>query len=218
MPGALLEQPFSLQHKKGQRVQVRLREAPDGLNLKVDRQSGQFVIRWQTSANLPVESLVVISVTDVDSLEELAVRRFFIRNVHHFEPASVGAVTEALPAQAAKKVTAAATPFSANVHVNPLSNQIVSTGKTVVLTVGASANDGSQPVLHVDRLPKNASFEQNENGTYTLYWPTGDPDQGEHLFRFTAEHAKLSGVSHSRDVMIVIGDPALNQTLPAGMH
>jgi hypothetical protein len=70
----------------------------------------------------------------------------------------------------------------------------------------------------VDRLPANATFEKNANGSYTMFWPTGDPDQGEHLFQFNAVHESNSDLTDTLNVMVVVGDPALRKTLPRNMR
>lgn len=113
------------------------------------------------------------------------------------------------------KIIASAQPQpQLRIHIDQVSNQIVSTGRTVVLNIGATASDNVPPIMEVDRLPMNASFEKKDDGVYTLFWPTGDPDQGEHLFRFTARHPDRTSISDSHEVMIVVGDPARSKTRP----
>lgn len=286
--GQLLEIPLKLSRTPDVRLQIRLLEAPKHLRLEVNK-VGEFVVRWETPTNLPLESLVVIAASDVDSGETIDVRHLLIRNADQLrslagtdvvddliEPAlkvvddeQLLPATEeghssrqaSMPGASAKSndnststlaklamepaltvsspvddsafltsesptatrsdntssgfVPSAALP---RVSILDVANQIVSTGRTVVLTIEATSSDGAQPVIDVDRLPKNASFEENGRGSYTLFWPTGDPDQGEHLFRFTARHANDAMVRDVRDVMIVVGDPARGKTIPQEMR
>ena len=70
------------------------------------------------------------------------------------------------------------------------------------------------PVLQVDRLPRNASFEANEEGGRTFRWETGENDQGEHLFRFTAFNPRAPQERSVQEVLMVVGDPTKKVTLP----
>jgi hypothetical protein len=97
----------------------------------------------------------------------------------------------------------------------PLANQVISAGRVVNLRVSASIADGTTPVLQIDRLPRNASFDANEDGSRTFYWQTGDKDQGEHLFRFTAINPQDSRLQSWNEILIVVGDPSRNKTIPA---
>jgi len=78
--------------------------------------------------------------------------------------------------------------------------------------------DQSAAILHVDRLPPNASFDDNRDGTRTFYWPTSDTDQGEHVFRFTAIHHNNVNQRISTEVLIVVGDPGASSSRPESVN
>lgn len=96
----------------------------------------------------------------------------------------------------------------------PLANQVVSAGRIISFKVSSVAEDGTVPVLLVDRIPRDASFDGNENGSRTFFWQTGDRDQGEHVFRFTAVNPREPELRSYKDVLIVVGDPTRNKTAP----
>lgn len=96
----------------------------------------------------------------------------------------------------------------------PLANQVVSAGRIVSFKVDSVAEDGTVPVLLVDRIPRDASFDGNEDGSRTFFWQTGDRDQGEHVFRFTAVNPREPNLRTYKDVLIVVGDPTRNKTAP----
>jgi len=98
--------------------------------------------------------------------------------------------------------------------LSPLPNQIISAGRVVSFTVKPLLEDGAQAILQVDRLPRNASFDENQDGSRTFYWQTSDKDQGEHLFRFTAIHPMDSALRAWREILIVVGDPSRSSTAP----
>jgi len=96
----------------------------------------------------------------------------------------------------------------------PLANQVVSAGRMISFKVSSTAEDGTVPVLLVDRIPRDASFDGNDDGSRTFFWQTGDRDQGEHVFRFTAVNPREPELRSFRDVLIVVGDPTRNKTAP----
>ena len=98
--------------------------------------------------------------------------------------------------------------------IPPLANQVVSAGRIVSFRVSPSSEDGSVPVLLVDRIPRDASFDSNEDGSRTFFWQTGERDQGEHVFRFTAVNPREPNLRSYRDVLIIVGDPTRNKTEP----
>jgi hypothetical protein len=99
-------------------------------------------------------------------------------------------------------------------NIHSLANQVVSAGRIVSFKVNASAEDGTMPVLLVDRIPRDASFDGNPDGTRTFFWQTGDRDQGEHVFRFTAVNPREPNLRSYKDVLIIVGDPTRNKTAP----
>lgn len=100
-------------------------------------------------------------------------------------------------------------------RIAPLASQIISAGRVVSFPVSSSLAGGEKVILQVDRLPRNASFDEGKDGSRTFYWQTSDKDQGEHLFRFTAIHPRYSDLRAWREVLIVIGDPSRSSTSPA---
>lgn len=105
-------------------------------------------------------------------------------------------------------------PTRAEVDLSTVNNQIISVGRTVSMRFNASSSDGEEPVLLIDRLPGNASFEKDINGGYILFWQTGNRDQGEYVFKVTAEHPLDNSISQSMYWTLVIGDPSIGRTVP----
>ncbi len=99
-------------------------------------------------------------------------------------------------------------------YFEDISTQIVSAGQVVTFRVVPRMPDQSAAILHVDRLPDNASFDDNLDGTRTFYWQTANNSQGEHVFRFTAIHHRNLNERVSKDVLIVVGDPAAPGSQP----
>jgi len=89
--------------------------------------------------------------------------------------------------------------------IKPLSTQIVSPGQVIRLKVEARLDDGRQPRLLIDRLPVQASFDENPDGSHTLYWPTRGDDQGEHRFRITALHPDDGTFVSDAGALVIIG-------------
>ena len=89
--------------------------------------------------------------------------------------------------------------------IKPLSTQIVSPGQVIRLRVEARLDDGRQPRLLIDRLPLQASFDENPDGSHTLYWPTREHDQGEHRFRITALHPDDGTVVSDVGALVIVG-------------
>lgn len=100
------------------------------------------------------------------------------------------------------------------IGLNRIQNQIVSVGRAVSFRVTVSQIDASEVELSIDRLPANASFESNTDGSKTFFWQTGPRDQGEHRFRIVAQHVSNATSRSAQDVIIVVGDPALGSTQP----
>lgn len=98
--------------------------------------------------------------------------------------------------------------------IAPPAAQIVSTGRTVSYRVVATLEDGRVPLMEIDRLPLNASFDPNPDGSHTFFWPTGNADQGEHRFRVTARDPWNRTSGTSADLLIVVGDPTRSKTEP----
>jgi len=89
--------------------------------------------------------------------------------------------------------------------IKPLSTQIVSPGQVIRLKVEARLDDGRQPRLLIDRLPLQASFDENPDGSHTLYWPTREDDQGEHRFRITALHPDDGTFVSDVGALVIVG-------------
>ena len=98
--------------------------------------------------------------------------------------------------------------------IAPPAAQIVSAGRTVSYRVKATLEDGRVPLMGIDRLPLNASFDANPDGSHTFFWPTGNADQGEHRFRVTAYDPWDDENGTSADLLVVVGDPTRSKTEP----
>ena len=96
----------------------------------------------------------------------------------------------------------------------PLPHHVVNAGQDVAFRVETLGEGAAR--LNIDRLPRGARFDANADGSGTFYWPTGDRDQGEHRFRFTATDPSDPSLSDSADVLVIVGDPSRARTVPAG--
>lgn len=314
-PGDLLVQQIQWDRQSGKRIEIKLLDAPPSARLSLDPQ-GELQIKWQTAADLPDESLLVVIARDLDSKEQVDRRYLIVRNAQTRpvtsessserpeyevarsrsnntnnvnrpvseasdesdvpvkrstqadagEPATV--VPEAAPVAPVLRrtapaivdmrpdvpqaiadspvknriVSAPAPPMAPSPETPPvlsqatvnnefvrdedldnkdhgvvleaIANQIVSVGRIVSFKAVATAADTTLPELNIDRLPRNASFERNRDGSYTFFWQTGSRDQGEHRFRIMAKHAADAHAKISQDVTIVIGNPAAATTIP----
>lgn len=97
----------------------------------------------------------------------------------------------------------------------PLTTHIVSPGQPISFRVSPRDPYGKALTVTVDRLPGNAHFLENHDGSRTFVWQTGVADEGEHLFRFTAIHPDDTELVATRDAMIIIGDPTSGGSQPA---
>ncbi|NND92937.1 MAG: hypothetical protein HKN42_18920 [Granulosicoccus sp.] len=178
-------------------VEVMAGELPDGAML-VKESAGGYQILWTPADN------------------QLGTRRIVLRANDRARPGTVGEATLLVSVEARDKAPQRPRPPSTELmpRIDPLANQVISAGRVVSMRVTASIADGTAPVLQVDRLPRNASFDINDDGSRTFYWQTGDRDQGEHLYRFIAINPDNTRLRSWREVLIVVGDPSRNRTLP----
>ncbi len=100
--------------------------------------------------------------------------------------------------------------------IETIPNPIVGAGQVVVFRVVPRMPPGiTEAVLHVDRLPDKASFDDNGDGTRTFHWPTSAHDQGEHRFRFTAIGNGSAELRATTEVLVIVGDPSQGNSQPA---
>lgn len=100
------------------------------------------------------------------------------------------------------------------IDFQPLTTHIVSPGQPVSFHVSPRDPNGKALTVTVDRMPGNAQFLENHDGSRTFVWQTGIADEGEHLFRFTAVHPDDTEFVATRDAMIIIGDPSSGGSQP----
>ena len=99
--------------------------------------------------------------------------------------------------------------------LGPLATHIVSAGKILTIRVAAEHEQELPPIIRIDRLPPNASFDVNEDGSRTFFWPTSNGDQGQHRFRFTVIHPDDASLESIREMTVIVGDPSAQSTIPA---
>lgn len=203
-PGDLVEQSINVDRSSGMRVEIRLLSPPDGALLLVSNE-GQLMLEWETGPELPDETRLMIQVKNVDTQAVIETRELLVLN--SFSVAGSQATTESPPeiASANEKAT---------ISLYPIANQIISSGRAVSIRLNATSSDGEDPLISLDRVPRNATFDKNVLGSYTFFWQTGDRDQGEHVFRVTAKHPSVSGVVATDYLTVVVGDPTRGITLP----
>lgn len=207
-PGQLLLQPVEFNRGGGVRLEIRLIDAPDGASLLVN-DSGRLMLQWAIGSQMADSTSLVIQARDFDTQAIVDTSVLVVQNGQSFEiqPGADVVEQDNTPVQESIPV---------EVSLEPLAGQIVSAGRAVSFRVNSSASDNQQPLISIDRIPRNASFEKNFQGGYTFFWQTSSRDQGEHRFRLTAVHPDNTAVTESRELTIVVGDPSNSRTFPAG--
>ena len=99
--------------------------------------------------------------------------------------------------------------------LGPIATHIVSAGKVLTIKVAPEHDHELPPIVRIDRLPPNASFDVNKDGSRTLFWPTSNSDQGLHRFRFTVIHPDDASLKSTREMTVIVGDPSTQSTIPA---
>ena len=208
VPGEILEQPVVLNRDSGRRLEIKLIDSPPGARLIVTG-DGRLMLQWLSMPEMPGMTPLVLQARDIDTQSLVDTGVLVVRNALMPEKS---AETVDVHQESTQPPDSFESPPS--VTLKPIHGQIVSTGKVIWLRVEGSSSDNKQPVIQIDRLPPNATFEKNTQGSYNLYWQTSGRDNGEHLFRLTAHHPDNHAVTASQDLMIVVGDPSLNKTVP----
>ncbi len=98
--------------------------------------------------------------------------------------------------------------------LGPIATHIVSAGKTLTIRVTPEYDHELPPIIRIDRLPANASFDANKDGSRTFFWPTGNRDQGQHRFRITVIHPDDASLKTTRELTVIVGDPSQQSTFP----
>ena len=99
--------------------------------------------------------------------------------------------------------------------LGPIATHIVSAGKVLTIKVAPEHDHELPPIIRIDRLPPNASFDVNLDGSRTFFWPTGNSDQGQHRFRVTVIHPEDASLKSTREMTVIVGDPSTQSTVPA---
>jgi len=214
MAGDTLVYPLEWQNNSGRRVQIKLGNAPADARLTVSA-SGQMVVVWESPPSKAADVLIAVVASDIDSKQILQTEPMVVRLAGSTDLSGT-LVQPDIDDSAAKLVDKKNTLDFATPVLQLIPNQVVSAGRTVSMLVIASIPDGSPAELQVDRLPSNASFDANPDGSRTFFWQPGDRDQGEHLYLFTAINANVISQRSEQEVLIVVGDPSMKKTYPAG--
>jgi len=101
--------------------------------------------------------------------------------------------------------------------LNAIATHIISVGRTLRVRVAPELDNDLPPIIQIDRLPANASFDVNEDGSRTFFWPTGESDQGQHRFRFTAIHPDDASLKVSQELTVYIGDSTKQISAPSDL-
>ncbi len=228
------ERPFSLWFRVEGRepdegASVDVVDGPDDLSV-TQRFGGWHELQWRPSAaQLGNHTVELLASSDNDPMRQVRTRWTFT-----VAPAGTQTRIPGQPAanSAAQVPTApspelpleppaaqSAPPLAAGQAVAPrfdeMSNLIVSAGRTVQFKVRPEVPEGQPAVVQIDRLPRNASFDENSDGSRTFHWMTSDRDQGEHRFRFTALNTQDSTLRDEHEVTIIVGDPTRGKTVPS---
>lgn len=185
---------------------------------------GSRVLRWRPTASQVGEHQIVLVATDAQE-SSLTTERVIIFDVANADgsaarPNNAASASNESGSETTSESEAASTisePLEATTnqpYFEPISAPVVSAGTDIKFRVVPRMPDKSAAVLHVDRLPATASFEDNYDGTRTFFWPTSESDQGTHVFRFTAIHHSNVNQRISTEVLIVIGNPSAAESRP----
>ncbi|MFK7893548.1 MAG: hypothetical protein AB8B63_22215 [Granulosicoccus sp.] len=229
-PGDVLEHSVAWQREPGVRVEFRLLEAPEGAELEFGSE-GAVSLNWRPGNSLPDETSILIVARDIDKDTVILRHRLQVRNAEEFpvenetpisrEEPSIKievprpTVTEPIVLKEPVPAKAMRGPRpDTTVSISAIASQIVSIGRKVTFHASASSADNSPPVLTIDRLPDNATFDSNADGSRTFFWQTSSGDEGEHRFRVFAHHPDDRGSIAVQDFTIIVGDPATRKTEP----
>jgi len=197
-PGELLEHIIPLDRSNGFRIEIKLLSPPDGAGITVN-DDGELMLKWKTDTALPPQTGLIIQARNLDTQAVVETGVLQVRSVLDDPEPQPEPVTQSEPA---------------TITLDPMPNQIVSSGQAVVIPLSANSSDDETPLISIDRVPANASFDKSLMGGYTFFWQTGDSDQGEHIFRITARHPSEPTVSASALLTVFVGDPSLSTTRP----
>jgi len=200
IPGDVLDMEVHLQRSADQRLEVRLLDPPQ--RAKLVSSDGKLYLQWESGPDMKQDTVISIEVRDFDTQQVLDTGRVRV---------SRAATEELIPGQ---PLPAEQTDQPA-ISLRPVSSQIVSVGKAISVIVAGESSDGEVPVITIDRVPANASFEQNEDGHYLFFWLTTGRNQGEHTFLVTATHPFRDANIAQSQFTVFIGDPSLGKTVPA---
>lgn len=244
-PGELLIHIVHRQRNPGARVEVRLIEAPVGAQLVVDQsgelnirwQSGPdmpvesvfVLIARNIDTQQELDRRQVLVVRKADPLDQLQPVESILRPAlepsdqqylqvgapGRLEIGTDGMIIDPVTLAGARQTLKTDSSKRKIPRLNSMPNQIISAGRVVSFQVEPVIDDGNLAIVQVDRLPRNASFDENQDGSRTFYWQTSDEDQGEHLFRFTVIHPESADLRAWREILIVVGDPSRSSTAPA---
>lgn len=206
-PGDLLEQDIAVDRSSGMRLEISLLSPPVGARLAVS-DDGQLKLQWATGSDLPEKTRLMIQAKNIDTQDVVETG---VLQVSKFYDAKAPQVMSAVTGEASE---VAGNQKSAVISFNPMSNQIVSSGQIISLQISALSSDDKDPLISIDRVPRNASFDKNLVNGYTFFWETSDSDQGEHVFRVSATHPSQSEVFATALVTMFVGDPSRRTTLP----
>lgn len=199
-PGALLSYPLAPQHLPGQRLELRLGTAPDGARLRVNDQ-GELYVHWQSTAELPAESLLEIRVRDIDSGEQLASRYLLVHRKVSSDVAEL-----------------------APIAFEPFNDQRIIAGESwsLNLTVHHDATQAIQ-VLAAG-LPDGAILAQEPSTGYILRWTPSQAQLGRHVVQLRAYYVSDPEVELDAELYLQVvpgpqpseqGSPEASQALAA---
>jgi hypothetical protein len=200
VPGDVLDVEVRFQRVAGKRLELRLPDPPPGATLVPS--DGNLYLQWESGPGMDADTEIRIEVRDFDTQQVLDTATVLVR---------MAAAEEQSP----DEISVPGASDQPIIRLMPVHSQIVSVGKAISVLVEGVSSDGELPVITIDRVPPNASFERNEQDQYLFYWLTTGRNQGEHTFLVTAEHPYLDANTVQDEFTVYIGDPSLGNTKPA---
>lgn len=200
---------------------LELRGAPPGLT-SAPSGDGWYTLRWRPSASVTGTWTVELVASALDDPTRRARRRLVLEvRPPTLEVPAAGRGAPDRSGEAAPVPPPGAGPGAGPVaatraapRLAELPHHVVNPGQDVAFRV--ETVEPGRARIDIDRLPRGARFDANEDGSRSFYWPTSDRDQGEHRFRVTAADVRDPSLVDTSDVLVIVGDPSRGRTVPAG--
>ncbi|MBX2823411.1 MAG: fibronectin type III domain-containing protein, partial [Gammaproteobacteria bacterium] len=90
------------------------------------------------------------------------------------------------------------------VTLGPVQDQSVRPGEHLRFRVAAENSLGGGTLLHIDKLPEGARFDQSDDGSRTFTWQPGEHQSGHYVFRIIATDANDSALFDEATIKVTV--------------